>query len=206
MRRISANYIFTCENEKPLKNGIIEINNENIISQVIENLEAKELASTEFFNGIIVPLFVSIAELSKEERKIFLNKEKILQEKDFFHISPDKMHEFKEKLKKNKESLCLGINYWGGNYQQEIFSKIKFIQQALPYLKFGEILKWATINNALELDIADDYGSICVGKKAAFGLIYPFDFKENKLKTESKLITNFSFSHAKTRRRKVCFK
>ena len=191
MRRISANYIFTCEDKNPLKNGIIEINDENIISQVIENSEAKEFASTEFFNGIIVPQFVSIAQLTKEKRKRFLNKEKILQGKGFFHISLNNIAEIEEKLKENKENFCVGINHWGKNYQQEIFNELKFIQQGFPYLKFGEILKWVTINIAFLLDIADDYGSLSVGKKGVFGLIYPFDFKENKLKTESKLITDF---------------
>ena len=188
MRRISANYIFTCEQEKPLKNGIIEIDNNNIISQVIENKESKELASTEFFNGIIIPQFVSIAQLSDVDRKRILNKEKSIQVKTFLDISPllNSMDEMNEKLKENKGNFCLGMNY-----RQEIFNEMKLIQQDFFHLKFGEILKWATLNNALELGIADKYGSIIVGKKAKFGLIYPYDFKENKLKPESKLIVDF---------------
>jgi len=191
MRRISANYIFTCEDEKPLKNGIIEIDDDDVISQVIENSEAKEFASTEFFNGAIVPQFVSMAQLSEEERKRIPNKEKRLQGKGFFHIGLNNMVEFEEELKENKGNFCLGINHWGKNYQQEIFNELKSIQQGFPYLKFGEILNCATINNARELGIAGDYGSIRTGKKGVFGLIYPFDFKENKLKAESKLITDF---------------
>jgi len=59
MRRFSANYIFPiCK--PPIKNGIVVIDNNDTIVEVIDpkgNIE--ELASMEFYNGILVPGFVN---------------------------------------------------------------------------------------------------------------------------------------------------
>lgn len=59
MRRFSANYVLpvTC---LPIKNGIVEVdNNGEIISIVDPGREFKEIHSTEFHNGVIVPGFVN---------------------------------------------------------------------------------------------------------------------------------------------------
>ncbi len=59
MRRFSANYIFPVETS-PIKNGIVEVdNNGKIISIVDPGREFKEIHSTEFHNGVIVPGFVN---------------------------------------------------------------------------------------------------------------------------------------------------
>lgn len=59
MRRFSANYVLpvTCP---PIKNGIIEVdNNGEIISIIDPGREFQEIHSTEFHNGVIVPGFVN---------------------------------------------------------------------------------------------------------------------------------------------------
>ncbi|MEA1897282.1 MAG: amidohydrolase family protein [Bacteroidota bacterium] len=59
MRKISANYIFPVSGA-PLKNGIIVLDSNNVITDIIDtggNL--KETANLEYYNGIIVPGFVN---------------------------------------------------------------------------------------------------------------------------------------------------
>jgi len=59
MRKISANYIFPVSGA-PLKNGIIVLDSNNVITDIIDtggNL--KEIANLEYYNGIIVPGFVN---------------------------------------------------------------------------------------------------------------------------------------------------
>lgn len=59
MQRFSANYIFT-NTGNPIRNGIVEVDDTGKVIQVIDPKgEEKELASTEFHNGIIVPGFVN---------------------------------------------------------------------------------------------------------------------------------------------------
>ncbi len=59
MKLYSANYIFPI-NSNPIKNGIVVIDDNNQIIEIIDPKgEALELASMEFHNGIIVPGFVN---------------------------------------------------------------------------------------------------------------------------------------------------
>lgn len=59
MRRIAANYIFPVST-KPIKNGIVEINDDGEIVNIIKpNGNLKESRNLEFYNGIIVPGFVN---------------------------------------------------------------------------------------------------------------------------------------------------
>jgi len=57
MRRLSANYIFPVD-KPPIKNGIIEVEENGTIINVIDT-QNKETAGTEFYNGILVPGFVN---------------------------------------------------------------------------------------------------------------------------------------------------
>src|SRR5512145_1506734 len=59
MRRISAHYVITGEGDI-LKRGVVTLTDEGVISG-IETLNASgsEKASTEFYNGIIIPGFVN---------------------------------------------------------------------------------------------------------------------------------------------------
>lgn len=73
MRRISANYIFPVSSA-PLKNGIIEIDDQGVIQNVIDTKgELRESANLAFYNGVIVPGFVNThchLELSYLKNKI----------------------------------------------------------------------------------------------------------------------------------------
>jgi cytosine/adenosine deaminase-related metal-dependent hydrolase len=59
MRRFSANYIFTVYGE-PIRNGIVGVDDDGTIIEIIDPKgEEKELAGTEYHNGVIVPGFVN---------------------------------------------------------------------------------------------------------------------------------------------------
>jgi len=59
MRKISAQYVFTGESN-PLKKAIIHATDDGVISDVeYSGEELEERASTEFYNGIIVPGFIN---------------------------------------------------------------------------------------------------------------------------------------------------
>ncbi len=72
-RKISAHYIFPV-NSTPIRNGIIEIDKQGTIIQIINpGKEIKEQAGVEFYNGILVPGFVNAhchIELSHLKNKI----------------------------------------------------------------------------------------------------------------------------------------
>jgi len=73
MRRYSANYVFT-NTDEPIRNGIIGVDvNGKIIEVIDPKGEPKELANTEFYNGVIVPGFINThchTELSHFKGKI----------------------------------------------------------------------------------------------------------------------------------------
>jgi cytosine/adenosine deaminase-related metal-dependent hydrolase len=59
MRRLSANYILPVSSS-PLKNGIVEIDDEGVIQNIIDTKgELQESRNLEFYNGVIVPGFVN---------------------------------------------------------------------------------------------------------------------------------------------------
>jgi len=59
MHRFSSNYIFPVHGT-PIKNGIVCLDNNNTIIEIIEPVNCvKEFASMEFHNGVIVPGFVN---------------------------------------------------------------------------------------------------------------------------------------------------
>jgi len=59
MRRFSANYIFPI-NDKPIKNGIVEVDDDGNILNIIDTQgKLNESRKLEFYNGIIVPGFIN---------------------------------------------------------------------------------------------------------------------------------------------------
>jgi aminodeoxyfutalosine deaminase len=60
MRRISANYVYPISGT-PIRNGIVVLDNNNLLVDVIDPKgKAEELASMEFYNGVIVPGFINV--------------------------------------------------------------------------------------------------------------------------------------------------
>ena len=91
MRKISANYIYPISS-KPIKNGILVVDNNGKICDIINNNgKYKETANVEFYNGILVPGFINThchLELSYLKNKITNIKdlpdfiEKIIKSRD----------------------------------------------------------------------------------------------------------------------------
>ncbi|MDA3954658.1 MAG: amidohydrolase family protein [Bacteroidales bacterium] len=77
MRRFSANYIYPV-NGSPFKNGIVEINDNGEVLNVIDTKgELRESRNLEFYNGIITPGFVNThchLELSELKDELLQNK------------------------------------------------------------------------------------------------------------------------------------
>ena len=60
MRRISANYVFPVDGP-PIRNGIVEAEDDGTIKKVYDfGDQMKELANTEFLNGILVTGFINM--------------------------------------------------------------------------------------------------------------------------------------------------
>lgn len=60
MRKIAANYIFPVSSA-PLKNGIIVLDEKNLIVDIIDTKgELKEIQNLEFYSGLIVPGFIDV--------------------------------------------------------------------------------------------------------------------------------------------------
>lgn len=75
MRRFSANYICPV-NRAPLKNGIVEINDNGEIKNIIDTKgDLKESRNLEFYNGVIIPGFINThCHLELSELKGVFNK------------------------------------------------------------------------------------------------------------------------------------
>ena len=59
MRRFAANYIFPID-KPPLKNGIVELDDDERIIRIIDTRgDLRESRNLEFYNGVIVPGFVN---------------------------------------------------------------------------------------------------------------------------------------------------
>jgi len=95
MRKIAAQYLFTAV-DKPIKKGIVCLNDEGIITEVIDNQGfLNEEENLEFYNGILIPQFVNAhchLELSYMKGNIpqktglpqFLNSVASLRERNIF--------------------------------------------------------------------------------------------------------------------------
>lgn len=118
MRKISANYIFPV-GSSPLKNGIIEIDEQGIIHNIIDTKgKLRESRNLEFYNGIIVPGFINThchLELSYLKNKIapqnglpgFLQK--VVQEREMLNTEVvEESISMYDKLMKQKGIVAVG--------------------------------------------------------------------------------------------------
>ncbi len=58
-RKITANYIYTAVG-KPLKNGILVLENNTIVDIIDRQNDVTEIANLEFYGGMLVPAFINI--------------------------------------------------------------------------------------------------------------------------------------------------
>ncbi len=67
-------------------------------------------------------------------------------------------------------AITLGTDSLASNHQLSILAEMKVLQQQ-KQIPFNQLLKWATLNGARFLNIADQYGSFDIGKKPGVNLI-----------------------------------
>lgn len=106
MRKITANYIFPVSSH-PLKNGIIILDDENRITDIIDTKNNfKEIANLEYYSGVIVPGFVDVFTLLSYSN---------ITAKDFCKCIDDnfneKLHSLLAKSKVDPSSIQRGINH-----------------------------------------------------------------------------------------------
>lgn len=102
MRRIAANYIFPVTS-KPLKNGIVEIDDQGKILNIIDTEGAiSESRNLEFYNGVLTPGFVnSHCHLELSELK------NVLEEKRGLPFFIQQMFEYRKQSKTNRTSQAI---------------------------------------------------------------------------------------------------
>ena len=74
-------------------------------------------------------------------------------------------------FKNHKFDIALGTDSLASNNALSILDELKTLHQANRELSFLETIKWATINGAKALNLADEMGSIEVGKKPGLVLL-----------------------------------
>jgi aminodeoxyfutalosine deaminase len=72
---------------------------------------------------------------------------------------------------KNNCNIVIGTDSYASNTSLNMYSEIKSIQKHFPTIPTEQILQWTTINGATALGLDDKYGSIEIGKQAAFAHI-----------------------------------
>lgn len=169
MRKISANYIFPISS-KPLKNGIIVIDDENIIADIIENPTSKEFANVEFYNGIIVPGFVNShchLELSMQNTKFENGSGLVNFLKTASKIKSENQYNIENCIDADQQMFLNGIQAVGDISNTDISFDIKK-KSKIYYHTFVEILGLENLKIAQyfkqSLEIFEKYFPIFGGK------------------------------------------
>lgn len=85
----------------------------------------------------------------------------------------------------HSDRITIGTDSLASNKKLSILEELKTIQQAFPEIKLETLLGWATINGANFLGMADQFGSIEVGKRSGLNLIT--DVKNFQLSNSSQV-------------------
>ncbi len=175
MRKFSAHYIFTGTGAL-LNKGIVITTDQGVITEVIDTKgDFQERSSVEFYSGIIIPGFVN-ANLNADHLSSMLNSSgslhpnfTILDDANasvtsaLFNDSHDELHE--------NSKICIGLKSNTSHDQQAMLKLIKELLITFPMISLSQIVSWATRNSADALSIADQYGSIEIGKQPGLNLL-----------------------------------
>lgn len=83
-------------------------------------------------------------------------------------------------------TICLGTDSLASNHGLSVLDEMKTILEYAPRLSFDTVLKWATINGAAALGMDNMLGTIEPGKNPGLVNIPLFDWKNNKLRVDSR--------------------
>ena len=85
-------------------------------------------------------------------------------------------------VRKN-QNIVIGTDSLASNKTLSILEELKTITNRFPAISLNEMLKWATINGAEALNLAQTLGSFEIGKKPGINLVQNIDF-DNMMLTE----------------------
>jgi cytosine/adenosine deaminase-related metal-dependent hydrolase len=179
MRKIAANYIFPISSE-PIKNGVLVLDNSNIIVEIIDNKgELKEAEKTEFYNGILVPGFV-VAFMGNED--IYLNKQTNEISQSIPVTANSNVIPFSFRTGDNiQSSNCIGINDDCGSILENMNQFLKKNHD----ISFQFILELLTLKGAETLGVFSNFGSFEKGKTPGVLLIERFNFQNMNISDKS---------------------
>ena len=162
MRKIAANYIFPISS-KPLKNGIVEVDDSGKIINIIDTKgDLRESAKLEFYNGILVPGFVNAH-------------------------SHTELSRLREKIEEKGNKITIGTGSSSSNDQQSVLYELITIQNHFPDISLEMLFKWATLNGAEALGFDKDLGSFEIGKTPGVNLISGIDFQNMQFTEKSEV-------------------
>jgi len=175
MRKFSAHYIFTGTGAL-LTKGIVVTTDQGVITEVIDTKgDFQERSSVEFYSGIIIPGFVN-ANLNVDHLSSMLNSPGSLHPK--FIILDDVNASVTNDLFQNSKydlpegsKICIGLKSKTSHDQQAMLKLIKELLITFPMISLSQIVSWATRNSADALSIADQYGTIEIGKQPGLNLL-----------------------------------
>ena len=86
-----------------------------------------------------------------------------------------------------KLNICLGTDSLASNHQLSILSEMTTLQRDNNQLLLDELIAMATLSGACALGVENQFGSFSKGKKPGVNLISAIDFKQMKLKDNSRV-------------------
>jgi cytosine/adenosine deaminase-related metal-dependent hydrolase len=92
-----------------------------------------------------------------------------------------------ELFQKENLNICLGTDSLASNHQLSVLAEMIVLQQNFPGIKLEELVERACLNGAKALKMDSRLGSFEKGKKPGVNLITGVDFKNMKLKGNSKV-------------------
>jgi len=143
----------------------------------------------------------SIRQLPESVKKIYVHNtftskndlDLVLNQKEniFFSICPNSNIYIENKLpnlplfmKKNAQ-ITIGTDSLASNNSLSILEELKTINNFFPEISFMNLIKWATQNGALALNLEKSYGSFETGKTPGINLIQNFDFEKMNVSKKS---------------------
>lgn len=192
MRRIAANYIFPLSS-KPIKNGILVFDDNNVIIDLIDNNGALiELEKTEFYNGIIIPgaiVFLNELAENKEPKlveKVLFNKGiRVVVYKEDSWIEPLKTDSKVEFIYANSKPH--GIIEAKSISSCNLNTQFIHLQNQEAQLTFESLLCSIILNVSRILKINNRFGSFEIGKSPGAVLIEKYDFENKTISLQSSL-------------------
>lgn len=128
---------------------------------------------------------------TNQEDLEYINMHSAVKENLYFCLCPnanlyinDRLPDVKMLLKYSS-GIVIGTDSLASNHQLDILEELKTIQKEYPSIETAELLKWATINGAVALQLSDVLGSFDPGKQPGIVLIRNTDEKGGLKNAES---------------------